>query len=195
VSVRPILAHLCKVAFPDVGAKEFWKALNTPYAQNLLQCRVDSRGIGLDAQYASGLFKQLRIEHKVCTFHVYGIPPGSCCLVALCRRGSRLNVETLLHREGMTSTKLLQPRVVIRWRDSAADLRGFDFSGDYQTSFGDLLRIAVSGRSCSFVIVIADQGTRCAPMSVSYARSGGSYETSPGTYYLVDKLLIKVVPY
>jgi len=74
VSDRPILAHLSKVTFPEVGAKELWKALNTSYAQNLLQCRVDRGGISLDAQYASGLLKQLRIKHKICTLHVYSVP-------------------------------------------------------------------------------------------------------------------------
>src|SRR5215469_944886 len=71
--LRLIFTHLCEAPLPKVTAKELRETLNTPHAQNFLQCGVHRGGVGLGTEYTDCLFKQMWIKHKICAFHVYSI--------------------------------------------------------------------------------------------------------------------------
>jgi hypothetical protein len=68
-----ILAHLGEVALPQPLPEEAWEALDFADAKNFGEGQIHRRRIGLKSERPSRFLQELRIEHKICAFHVHSI--------------------------------------------------------------------------------------------------------------------------
>src|SRR5437867_4418650 len=61
-----IPAHVRQVSFPEAGTGQLEDSAGLRPAHVLLECPVDSSGVGSFAAQAQCLLQQLLIEHKIC---------------------------------------------------------------------------------------------------------------------------------
>ena len=69
-----VFAHGSKVALPEAFAKEGGNALDAADAENLSQSNIDSGRPGFGLEHSCGLVEEMRIQHKICTFHASSMP-------------------------------------------------------------------------------------------------------------------------
>lgn len=59
---------------PQFAPKKLRNTLDFSHPQDFFEGLIDRCRVSLQSQFASCLFEERFIKHKICTFHVYSVP-------------------------------------------------------------------------------------------------------------------------